>query len=40
LVDAGMFQGNKKEKEKNYNFPINPKQIDVIIATHAHLDHI
>lgn len=39
LVDCGLFQG--KEEELNFiPFGFNPKEIDYVIATHAHLDHI
>lgn len=40
LVDAGLFQGLKELRLKNWdNFPINPADIDAIVLTHAHLDH-
>jgi len=41
LVDCGIFQGARHVEEKNYeDFPFNPKEIDFLLITHAHLDHI
>ena len=40
LVEAGMFQGLKELRLKNWEpFPINPAEINAIVITHAHLDH-
>ena len=35
-----MFQGLKKLRQKNWDpFPINPKELDAVVLTHAHIDH-
>ena len=39
LIDCGMFQG--PEEDRNYSaFGFNPSEIDYLLITHAHLDHI
>jgi len=41
LVDCGLFQGAHSFDEKNKDkFPFDPKTIDYLLVTHAHLDHI
>ncbi len=41
MVDCGLFQGLKQLRLRNWNdFPIPPKDVEVIIITHAHIDHI
>lgn len=41
LVDCGLEQGSKIAEETNWKpFPYNPKEVDILFVTHAHLDHI
>lgn len=40
LVDCGLFQGYKELRLRNWaSLPINPKEIDYVLLTHAHIDH-
>ncbi len=40
LLDCGMYHGRRKEAfERNRNFPFDPADIDVVILSHAHIDH-
>ena len=40
LVDCGLFQGLKELREKNWEDPpFDPKSLDAVIITHAHIDH-
>ncbi len=41
LLDCGLFQGHRKEADtKNRQILIDPKQVDAMIISHAHMDHI
>jgi len=40
LVDCGIFQGSQELSERNFKpLSIDPKTIDYVVLTHAHLDH-
>ena len=40
LIDCGMFQGLKELRLLNWDYlPINVAEIDMVLLTHAHLDH-
>lgn len=40
LLDCGLFQGKRDEANlRNREFPIEPKAIDAVILSHAHIDH-
>lgn len=41
LIDCGLFQGRSFAEDKNKEpFPYDPKSINILFVTHAHLDHI
>ncbi|MHA3234985.1 MBL fold metallo-hydrolase RNA specificity domain-containing protein [Legionella pneumophila] len=40
LIDCGLFQGYKELRMRNWApLPVNPRDIDAVIITHAHIDH-
>lgn len=40
LLDAGLFQGHRAEtRALNANLPIDPRRLDAVILSHAHIDH-
>ena len=41
LVDCGLFQGGRKLRELNWDkFPMPLNDLEAVVLTHAHLDHI
>ncbi len=41
LVDCGLTQGEKLADDVNWDpFPYDPKSIDILFITHAHVDHL
>lgn len=39
LIDCGLDYEKERTIQSNENFPFNPAEIDVVILTHAHIDH-
>ncbi len=39
LIDCGMFQGREEERNQE-EFGFNPNEVDFLLVTHAHLDHV
>jgi metallo-beta-lactamase family protein len=40
LIDGGLFQGLQELRRRNWDpLPIDPRALDTVILTHAHLDH-
>jgi metallo-beta-lactamase family protein len=40
LVDAGLYQGLAVHRRRNWEqFPVDPRTLDHVVLTHAHLDH-
>ena len=40
LIDAGMFQGQRKWRERNWQLPpVSLDSVDAVLLTHAHIDH-
>lgn len=40
LLDCGLYQGSRKASyERNQNLPFDASEIDVLVLSHAHIDH-
>jgi metallo-beta-lactamase family protein len=40
ILDCGLYQGRRKEtRERNQNLPVDPKSLDAVLLSHAHIDH-
>lgn len=40
LLDGGLFQGRRAEAaERNRHLPIDPRSLDAVVLSHAHIDH-
>lgn len=41
LLDCGMMQGSREAEARNADpFPFEPRQLDALVISHAHIDHI
>jgi len=40
LLDCGLYQGRREETySRNLSFPYDPRKVDAVILSHAHIDH-
>ena len=40
LLDCGLYQGRRADGyERNLNFPFDPASVDILVLSHAHIDH-
>lgn len=39
LIDCGLDYEKDRSIQSNENFPFNPAEIDLVVLTHAHIDH-
>lgn len=40
LLDCGLYQGRRADTyERNLNFSYDPRKVDAVILSHAHIDH-
>lgn len=41
LLDCGLYQGKRAESyERNLKFSFDPRKIDAVLLSHAHIDHV
>lgn len=41
LLDCGLIQGRREDEARNADaFPFDPKELDAVVLSHAHIDHI
>jgi metallo-beta-lactamase family protein len=40
LLECGLYQGRRGDTyERSHNFPFDPRKLDAVILSHAHIDH-
>ena len=40
LLECGLYQGRRDESmERNRKFPFDPRRVDAVVLSHAHIDH-
>ncbi len=40
LLDCGLIQGGRKDEMRNWEtFPFDPREVDAVVLSHAHIDH-
>jgi metallo-beta-lactamase family protein len=39
LLDCGLFQGEKALRERNWKQRVDPREVDAVVLSHAHIDH-
>lgn len=40
IMDCGLFQGGDQFERNTAPFPFDPKSLDLVLLSHAHIDHI
>lgn len=40
VIDCGIFQGRRAESLSRAPFPFDPREVDAVLLTHGHLDHV